>query len=437
MFDLTFGKSNNCEGITRRDLIKIGGLGAFGLGLPGILKAQAAVAEKTGTSVEDVNVIIIYLDGGPSHIDMFDPKPEAPAEIRGEFGAVKTNVPDIIISDKLPKLAQVMDKYSIIKGTQPIAGHGLANEFMLTGYKPGPGNKYPSYGSVYGRVKGYRNDLPPYAVIGGPTRGVTAGYMGSQYNPFNVGGDPNAKNFSVKDVTPPKGVTLDRIDRRSKILRALDRFQKSHDRAPESIKTVDKFYAKAYDLVTSPAAKKAFAIDEEPDKLRDDYGRHSFGQGCLLARRMIEAGVRFITVRRTGWDTHQNNFTSLGNSRLPELDQGYSALLRDLDSRGMLANTVVSCFGEFGRTPKVNSSAGRDHWAGSTFMTIGGGPIKRGLVVGDSNERAEYPVDRVITIWDFAATMYRALGLENLTFYGTDTRPHKLWAGGTAVEELF
>jgi len=434
MFDVRFGKRRNCEGISRRDLIKIGGLGAFGLSLPGVLRAQAADA---GASKPDVNVIFIYLDGGPSHIDMFDPKPEAPSEIRGEFGAIKTNVPGIIISDRLPKLAKVQDKYTILKATQPIAGHGIANDFMLTGYKPTPATEYPSYGAVYGRVKGYRNNMPPYAIIGGPTQGVNAGYMGAQYNPFNVGGDPNAKTFSVKDVTPPAGVTMDRISRRQTVLKALDRLQSNMDLAPDNIRTVDKFYTKAYDLVTSPAAKKAFAINEEPDKLRDDYGRHTFGQSLLLARRMIQAGVRFITVRRTGWDTHQNNFKSLGGARLPELDQGYSALLRDLDQRGMLDNTIVSCFGEFGRTPKVNSSAGRDHWAGSTFITIGGGPIKRGIVVGDSDARAEYPVDRVITIPDFGATMFRALGLPNLTFHGVDTRPHKLWAGGHAVEELF
>lgn len=437
MFEITAGKTRNCEGMTRRDLIRVGSLGLLGLNLPTLLQAEARAAE-SGTPRKDLNVILIWLDGGPSHIDMFDPKPDAPAEVRGEFGVVETNVRGIRISDQLPKLAQQMDKYSILRVTSPDASHGTGNHYLLTGWKFTPAITYPAMGSVVAREGGFRNGMPPYAIVGGMGQYTTAGYMGSVYNPFNVGGDPNAATFSVKDVTPPGGVNLDRVSRRKGVLAAVDQYQRDAELAQRPVKSMDEFYSRAFDLVTSPVAKKAFDISQEDAKLRDEYGRNSFGQACLLSRRLIEAGTRFVHIQKNGWDTHQDNFKSLKGARLPELDQGYAALLKDLAQRGLLASTLVICMGEFGRTPKVNSSAGRDHWSQAMFITMGGGPVKCGMTVGESDRIGEYPADRPIKVEDFAATVFKALNINTEKMYmAPDARPIHIAAGGEPVDELF
>ena len=430
----THGRYRNCEGVTRRDFMRVGSLGLFGLSLPMVLAHRA----ESGTAETDTNVILIWLDGGPSHIDMFDPKPEAPVEIRGEFGAVETNVTGVRISDQLPRLARQQDKYSILRMTGPQGSHGTDNHYLLTGYKFNPSITFPAMGAVLGREKGFRQGMPPYAIVGGVGQYTGGGYMGAVYNPFNVGGDPNAKGFSVKDVTPPGGMDLSRVTRRKGALDMLDRFQKQTEARQSTVDTIDQFYARAFDLVTSPVAKKAFNIEEEDSKLRDEYGRNSFGQGCLLARRLIEAGTRFVHIQKGGWDTHQGNFQSLRSARLPELDQGYAALLRDLSDRGLLKSTIVMCMGEFGRTPKVNSSAGRDHWGPAGFVTIGGGPLRTGIVVGETDRNAEYPTQRPVPVEDIAATMFRALGIPaEKTYQSPDGRPIRVADGGSPISELF
>jgi hypothetical protein len=428
MLELKLGRARrNCEGVTRRDVLRVGTAGLFGLSLPAVLGATSAA----GATKSDISVIVIWLDGGPSHIDMFDPKPEAPAEIRGEFGAVETNVSGVRISDQLPRLAKQMDKYSILRVTSPDASHGTGNHYLLTGWKFTPAVTYPSIGSVAGRVHGPRSAMPAYAIVGGVGQYTTAGYMGSVYNPFNVGGDPNAKEFSVKDVTPPAAVKPERLVRRREVLDAVDTFQRKAETAQRPVLAINKFYEQAFGLVTSPEAKKAFDMSQEPDKLRETYGRNSFGQGCLLARRLIEAGTRFVHIQKNGWDTHTDNFRSLKGARLPELDQGYAALLQDLHDRGMLDKTLVVCMGEFGRTPKVNSSAGRDHWSQSMFVTLGGGGIKRGLVIGESDKTAEYPAERPIHVEEVAHTIYHALGIDPDTmFQSPDGRPIRLAESG-------
>ena len=439
MFEIRLGRSRNCEGVSRRDVLRVGAVGLFGLSLPAVLRSQALAAEAPASAgAPDVNVILIWLDGGPSHIDMFDPKPEAPVEIRGEFGAVETNVKGVRISDQLPKLAKQTDKYSILRVNSPDASHGTGNHYLLSGWKFTPSITYPAMGSVYAREKGFRNGMPPYAIVGGVGQYTGGGYMGSVFNPFNVGGDPNADGFSVKDVTPPGSVNADRMARRRDVLADVDRFQRQAELAQRGVQTLDQFYARAFDLVTSPVAKKAFNVKEEDAKLREEYGRNSFGQACLLARRLVESGTRFVHIQKGGWDTHTDNFTSLKKHRLPELDQGYAALLRDLHDRGLLKHTIVVCMGEFGRTPKVNSSAGRDHWSEAMFVTAGGGPLKTGLVVGETDRMAEYPAERKITVEDFAATMYRALGVDpEKMFLAPDSRPIRIADGGEPVHELF
>ncbi len=431
-------RGRNCEGMSRRDVLKVGTLGLAGVSLPQVLAVRAAHAGESATKAQDVNVILLWLDGGPSHVDMFDPKPDAPAEIRGEFGAIETNVKGIRISDRLPRLAKQMDKYSILRVTSPDASHGTGNHYMLTGWRFTPSVTYPSFGSIYSREKGFRNGMPPYAIVGGMGQYTTAGYMSAIFNPFNVGGDPNSDTFSVKDVTPPGGVNADRVTRRKSALDTIDLFQRDAERSQRGVQAMDQFYQRAFDLVTSPGAKKAFDLKQEDAKLRDQYGRNPFGQGCLLARRLIEAGTRFVHIQNGGWDTHTSNFTSLKDSRLPPVDQGYAALLADLKERGLLANTLVICMGEFGRTPKVNSSSGRDHWSQAMFVTMGGGPIKCGMTVGETDRIAEYPADRPIKVEDVAFTVWKALGIDpDRMFQSPDGRPIRIADGGEPVHELF
>jgi hypothetical protein len=439
-----------CDGIKRRDLLQIGALSALGLTLPDWLRMRAAQASdltpgpfptrEGGTrNPSDIACILLWMNGGPSHIDTFDPKPEAPQEIRGEFGVIPTKLKSVYLSEHLPKLAQEIDKYSILRSvTSPDGSHETATHYLLTGYPGNPAVSYPSYGSVVARERGYKTALPPYALMGGYPFGYGgAGYMGPVYNPFSVGGDPNSKNFSVQDVTPPAGVDMARIDRRRAMLAALDTFQRQVETEPRAIQAMDQFYERAYNLVTSPLAKKAFNLAAEPDKLRDQYGRHTFGQSCLLARRLVEAGVQFVTINQGGWDTHEQNFSSLKKSRLPELDQGYAALLADLHARGMLDRTLVIWMGEFGRTPKVNSAAGRDHWPNAMSVCMGGGGVKTGMVIGETNERAENPKERPIRVEDVAATIYQALGIDYRKEYiSPENRPLKINYDGEPVHEL-
>jgi hypothetical protein len=441
----------NCEGFSRRDVLQIGALSALGLTLPDLLRAraEAAVITKPGTSAfrdapapkakRDVACILLWMEGGPSHIDTFDPKPQAPQEYRGDFAAIPTNVKGIQICEHLPKLAQQMDKFSILRSvTSPDGSHETATHYLLSGYPFTPAVSYPAMGSVITRERGYANALPPYVHMGGLPFGYGgAGYMGAVYNPFTLTGNPNDKNFSVKDVTPPSGITLERIGRRQAMLAALDTFQRNVETRAAAVRTMDQFYARAYNLVTSPLAKKAFSLDQEDAKLRDEYGRNRFGQSCLLARRLVESGVQFVTINQGGWDTHEQNFNSLKKYRLPELDQGYSALLKDLHQRGMLDTTLVVWMGEFGRTPKVNSSAGRDHWSDAMSVCLGGGGVKTGMAVGESNDRAEVPKERPIRVEDVAATIYQALGIDFTKEYESpQARPLKINYDGEPVKEL-
>jgi hypothetical protein len=435
MFDIELGKHVDCDGVTRRDFLKVGGLAALGLMLPDFLRVAHA-----STNKRDVSVILLWMGGGPSHIDTFDPKPDAPQEIRGEFKAIPTKVSGIQISDKLPLLAQQMDKFSIMRSvTSPDNTHETATHYLLTGYPFNPAIPYPAYGSVLAREKGSINGLPPYVLMHGlPFGHGGGGYMGAVYNPFQINGDPNNPHFSVQDVSPPNGVNMERIQRRRAILQELDTFQRQVETQQRAVQTMDQFYEQAYNLITSPVAKKAFDLKQEPDKVRDLYGRNHFGQSCLLARRLVEAGVRFITIHYGGWDTHENNFGSLKNHLLPTLDRGYAGLLQDLKERGLLDTTLVVWMGEFGRTPKVNSSAGRDHWAQAMSVGIGGGGVKTGMAIGTTNERAEAPKDRPIRIEDIAATIYRALGIDAEKEYLTpQNRPVRINYDGVPIQELF
>lgn len=440
MFDIELGKHTDCDGMTRRDLLRVGGLTALGLTMPTLLRANAANASgSTATAKRQPSCILLWMGGGPSQVDTFDPKPEAPQEIRGTFKAIPTNVSGIQLSEHLPKLAKQMDKFSILRSvTSPDGNHETATHYLLTGYPFNPSIEFPGYGSVIAREKGFQNAMPPYAMFGGmPNMHGGGGYMGAVYNPFIINGDPNSANFSVQDVALPNGVDVARMDRRHMLRDALDNWQKNKETASKGAQTMDEFYERAYNLVTSPIAKKAFDLKEEPAKLRDEYGHNNFGQSCLLARRLVEAGVRCVSINYNGWDTHTDNFNALEKNLLPPLDGGYSALLNDLKQRGLLDTTLVVWMGEFGRTPRINSSAGRDHWPGAISVCMGGGGVKTGMVVGSSNAIGEYPKDRPIRVEDVAATIYQVMGVNNeKEFMTPQERPVKINYDGTPIPEL-
>jgi uncharacterized protein (DUF1501 family) len=440
MLDIEFGQHRDCDGVTRRDFLRVGGLSALGLTLPGLLRADTVAAAHNGsTSKRDIAVILLWMGGGPSHIDTFDPKPDATQEIRGPFKAIPTNVSGIQLSEHLPRLAKQMDKFSIVRSvTSPDGTHETATHYLLTGYPFNPAIECPGYGSVIAREKGFQNAMPPYTMFGGmPNMHGGGGYMGAVYNPFIINGDPNSAGFSVQDVAPPPGVDTIRMDRRHLLRDSLDQWQHDKETASKSAQTMDEFYQRAYSLVTSPVAKKAFNLKDEPDKVRDEYGRHSFGQSCLLARRLVEAGVRCVSINFNGWDTHTDNFNSLKNGLLPPLDNGYSALLADLKARGLLDTTLVVWMGEFGRTPRINSSAGRDHWPGAISVCMGGGGVKTGMVVGSSNATGESPKDRPLRVEDIAATLYRAVGINgDKEYMSPQERPIKINYDGTPIAEL-
>ncbi|HLU50284.1 MAG TPA: DUF1501 domain-containing protein [Planctomycetota bacterium] len=426
--------ARTCDGVTRRDVLRIGTLTAFGISLPSWLELEA----KSGAKEERAtSCILLWMNGGPSHIDSFDPKPDAPAAIRGEFKTIPTTQPGIHFTEHLPRLARRLDKFSMLRSvTSPENGHERATHDLLSGYRFTPALSYPAYGSVVVRELGDRGDMPGYVLLGGYPFGYGgAGYMGAQYNPFQVADDPNRGSFRVRDVALPNGLTMDRMERRRTLLEAVDTFQRRVEAS--DVSTMTAFYEKAYSLLSSPAAKRAFDLSAEPLSLRDRYGRTRFGQQCLLARRLVEAGVRFITIDMPGWDTHENNFPSHVRL-LSSVDASYSALLDDLESRGLLDSTLVIWMGEFGRTPKVNPAAGRDHWARAMCVGIGGGPIQRGIVLGATDANAETPTERPITVPDLAATIYKALGIDFTKEYLTpQNRPIRINYDGVPVEELF
>jgi uncharacterized protein (DUF1501 family) len=438
MLDLFTGRSSDCTGFSRRTFLRVGGLATLGLSLDGFLRLQAAQpAEKR----KSARCILLWMQGGPSHHDSFDPKPDAPAEVRGEFKTIPTTLSGIHVVEHLPLLARNTDKYSIIRGHDPKNGsHGVADHLMMTGHKFNASLPFACYGSVVAQQRGYANGMLPFVQLGRAIdrrfNGGIAGFLGDEFNPFEVPDDPSRPNFTVRDLSIAEDKRA-RLARRYAMLEQVDRHDRTIEETSTAVKARDSFYEKAHGLITSPVAKKAFDLTREPTRMRERYGMTTFGQSCLLARRLVEAGVHFVTVTDGGWDTHQDNFKSLKTRKLPILDRGYSALLEDLHSRGMLENTLVVWFGDFGRTPKINPSAGRDHWASAGVACMGGGGIKTGEVVGATNKLGEFVVDNPVTPQDLAATIYTALGVPLHTWFKTaDGRPIELCPEGKAVRQL-
>ena len=439
-----------CDGITRRDLLTAGAAGVFGttFTLSSILEGQARAAEVSKDS-KDNSLIILFLAGGLSTIDTWDMKPDAPKEFRGPFDPVATNVPGIQLCEHLPKLAQQMDKFAVVRSFgHRNSGHGAADHFMLTGYHPSagfnsglkPNNQQPAHGAVLARQLGPRGTVPPYVCVPTMHNSGGASYLGSTAAPFVVGADPNTPNFAVPDLAPPIAVDPSRFRSRRSLLSQVDRFQRQGEvSANSSARTVSTFQKKAFDLMTSPATKRAFDIHSEPAGLRERYGRNTLGQSCLMARRLVEAGVRCVLINHANWDTHYNNFTVLKNDLLHLLDGGLSTLLDDLDDRGLLEKTMVLVTGEFGRTPRINKDAGRDHWGPSTAIALAGAGIRGGTIVGASNERAEKPATKPHRPADLAATIYHGLGVHLETeFVTAEGRPLPVVpSGGEVIGELF
>ena len=412
---------------SRRDFLKVGALAFGGVNLPGLLARERGHSE--------LSCIVIFQNGGASQLDTFDPKPDAVADIRGSFQAIPTALPGIRVSELLPRSAKAIKKFSIIRSMHSDeAIHERARQYIFSGTKPRNELLHPSYGATVSKEWGPKNGLPPFVSIPNADLSAEAGFLGPTYDPF-ISGDPNTADFSVQDLTLPGGLSLDEARSRTELLGALDREFRKVEQSP-LIDSMDEFYQKAFDLISSPAAKKAFDIAAEPDKLRDAYGRTQVGQGALLARRLVEAGVRLATVFHGGYDTHVQN--ERGHRKLvPVFDQAFTALLEDLEQRGLLATTLVLVIGDFGRTPKVNFSGGRDHWPGAFSVALSGAGIQGGVVVGETDEHAAHPIDRPVTIEDLGATVYQALGIDYRKNYHANGRPVAINKEGNPVQELW
>jgi hypothetical protein len=421
---------------SRRHLLRVGALSALGLSLPGFLKAQAAGGRKSRAK----SVLLVYLGGGLSHHDSFDLKPDAPAEIRGNYKPINTAVPGLKIGELLPRMAKVMDRLTLVRsGAHNNDHHETATNWVLCGRFGTPFGDYPAMGAVVAHETGFGGKLPPYvAVPRNPSFTWELGksaFLGGRYESFKAG-DPNDPNYKVQDVAPAEPLTARRAERRQTLLQAVDGLARRVE-GNDLIATYDEFRQRAASMVLSSEARRAFAIELEDARLRDRYGRTTFGQSALLARRLIEAGVRFVTVTYGGWDHHAKIFASL-DKKLPEFDQGFSALIEDMHVRGLLADTLVLCFGEFGRTPKLNKDAGRDHWGSAASLLFAGAGVRGGNVVGATDKQGAYVTRRPVAPADVACTVYEALGIDPRKHLMTpDGRPVEILDGGETVKELF
>jgi len=462
MLNLTdHGVAHTCDGVSRRDFLQVGTLGATGLTLVDLMALQAkAVAAPIGKpGRNDRSVIMIFNLGAPSQLDTFDPKPEAAAEIRGPFKAIATASPEIQLSEILPKYAQIADKFSLVRScnSNSPAVHDAGWELMQTGRLFSGGLNTPHAGAVTSYLMGRRTDLPPFVVLpelmgaggGGIPNGQAGGFLGKAYDPFALNADPSKADFQVPDLLPPKQIGEARLDRRRKLRSVvdgtLDAFEKSENAA-----LLDSNFQSAFRIMSSTQAREAFDVAKEPKEVRERYGLNRFGQCCLMARRLIEAGVRFVTINtfltvfnEITWDIHGTlPFTSIEGMKnivAPMYDQAYSALIEDLVQRGMLDNTLVCNLSEFGRTPRVNPAGGRDHWPQVWTVYFAGGGVKGGRVIGRSDPIGGYPAERPVFPPDVVATIFHSLGFDpESTLPGPAGRPFPLVDSGTKpIMELF
>jgi hypothetical protein len=404
------------------------------------LRLRAQAAEQGGSS-RDTAVIQVFLNGGPTHIDTYDPKPDAPKEIKGELNPIATKLSGVQVSELLPKTAQSLDKMCLVRSLHhDTPDHGQGTHWVMTGFPTAngfftPNNDRPSVGSIAAKLRGANGPgIPPYVALPrGPLYG-NAAYLGAGYNPFGIDGDPS-NNVRVRNLEPPNGLSLDRLDDRRHLLASLDRIERQRD-ASGMMGGIDHFTAQAYEMVTGPAARKAFDLAKEDPRLRDRYGRTPLGQSCLLARRLVEAGVTFITINDfDNWDHHGGIYQRL-KVQLPKLDDAVSALVEDLHQRGQADRVLVVVWGEFGRSPRI-SNGGRDHWPGAMSALVAGGGLKMGQVVGATTRKGESPVERPLRPEDMLQTVYHVLGINPLHEFPNESgRPMPVLNRGSVIPEL-
>ncbi len=440
-----------CDGMSRRSFLQVGVAGMASLPLADVLRAKAA-SEDLGHAKKDTAVILVWLDGGASHMDLWDMKPDAPVEYRGLWWPIRTNVRGVEISEMLPQQAKVADKFSIVRSLcNNMTHHEPASRYMLTGrtdaLRDGRQAKYPSIGSIATKVCGARRQgIPPYisvpvaSTIGHVPGYLGASYLGGQHNPFQTGGDPNRADFEVKNLSPPPGMSIQRLEDRDGLRKKFDQWHRDME-ASDAFEAMNRFDQQAFELVAGPTARKAFDISLEDESLRDRYGRNTWGQSALLARRLVEAGSTFVTVHFGGWDHHWNLEAGM-NSHLPRLDTAVSALFEDLDARGLLDQVLVVVGGEFGRTPRVNNghgkgAPGRDHWGPAFSCLMGGGGVHGGQILGATDKRGEYVTDRPVSPGDFQATIYHVLGVDSaINLLDLVGRPVPAVVDGQVIQEL-
>jgi hypothetical protein len=428
----------HCDGFKRRDFIKVGAVSATGLSLANYLQlAEAGLVKNAGAT----SAIFIDLNGGPSHLDTFDPKPDAPEGIRGDFKTIPTSVQGIRISEHLPKLAAAMDKYVILRGvSHTLAAHRLGSEYVNTGSRPLASLEYPGYGAVVTKERPVDPDIPPFVAI--PNGGQRPGFLGIQYAPLNTGSTPQpGKPFNVRGISLGQGITVDQLDRRQNLLKDLDNTFASMEKRDQLLVGLDRFSEKAFSMLSSDRARQAFDISKESPTFAKQFGTDSFEQSCLLAVRLVESGVRFVSLSLGGWDNHTDIFNILSKKQLPKFDGGVAALLTGLEQKGLLSSTAVFVTGEFGRTPKVNTRAtlgGRDHYPRCMFMLMAGGKVAGGQVIGESDETASGPASTGISPDDVAASFYHNLGIDHKQEFHTETgRPITLVRDGNVIPQLF
>jgi len=429
-----------CDGLPRRTFLKIGTLGLGGLSLADMLRHRAS-AEKTQRNANKTSVIFLELAGGPTQFETYDPKPDAPADYRGAMQTIDTRLTGVHFSEMMAEQARIADKLVIIRSvhhnssSHDPSSHLTQTGFYKTGAKGGP-NQSPCIGSVVDKLRGSNvQGIPGYVAVPSIMRNGAAAYIGRSYNPFETGGDPNKQDFTVKHLHLSDGLSLARLDDRKSLLDSLDASRRLLDNR-EVADSNDEFNQQAFELLTGEAARKAFDIQEEPDKIRQQYGRNTVGQSMLLARRLVEAGVTFVTVRVTGWDDHEKLVSKM-QDKGPNYDRAAAALISDLCQRGLDRDVLVVSMGEFGRTPRINSKAGRDHWGPVMSVMLAGGGLRMGQVIGASNRKGEVPIEAPYRPENVLATVYRHLGVDPATTL-TDHfgRPRHLLERRELIKEL-
>lgn len=425
----------DCDGVVRRDFLKVGALAGTGLTLSSYLERAQAGEVKSNASAQAA--IFINLSGGPTHMDTFDLKPDAPAEYRGELSPIDTASPGVRISELLPKLAQVTNHFAILRGvSHTLAAHELGTKYLNSGNRPIPSLEFPHYGAVVSHELSGDPDLPKFVAI--PRTPVNTGYLGLRYGPLSTGGTPRPNQpYAVRGVSLRDGMTVNEVRSRQQLLKNLDRTFAEVESNDQLLQGMNEFSDQAYGMLTSPKAREAFDTGKEPSAVVERFGGDDFGMSCLLATRLVESGVRFVTINYGGWDMHQNVFDNL-KQRLPVLDNGLSALFTTLSERGLLDSTLVYVTGEFGRTPKINARAGRDHWPRAMFSVLGGGGVRGGQVLGASDDKGQGPAGEGYRPDDVAASLFHALGIDHRQEFHTQTgRPVMIVRDGNVIPELF